>query len=568
MRKFYAFWIAVAILCTTFIACDESNTFTDEDNVNDNIDVIEGSDKDVFIQGPVTIQGIVAGGPVLQDTSVGFYVRKNKNTNPPTVEENLVFTAKTNNALGHFSYQIAGKTVSEISQRVFHIFVFGYFYDKSTDRLSNAPITLESMVRITTTETQNFNINLITHLTTKRTLNLMTESGMWFEDAQKQAEDEFILEMGIIYPTDESPRKQANQMDLMNDAYLLATECILSQMVYNTIEDTDEYYIKYEQLLNEVADDLVDGKLSTVTKNAITVAEETVDINACVINLQNWEKEKTDTVYTFADPNESVDSDKDGISNKKDPDIDNDGIENILDCVNGPSDYKFVSVNLSGIFVAKKDNSWTCYKYDYTENDEISVAWSGNSFTQIATGRLHWCGIATDKALWCWGNFTADDYKYTPQKMNDSSWKKVFAGQQRTCAINTADQLFCWQNNLSVPGIKVNDDADWNVLSLGNDKFYALKKDGTLWSWNFEEAPAKIGSNQWTFVSNTSLYGLQVNGTLWYLSDIISPIQVGADSDWKAVYGTCAIKADNTTWCWTEEDKTPAIQTADHLFEP
>jgi alpha-tubulin suppressor-like RCC1 family protein len=87
-------------------------------------------------------------------------------------------------------------------------------------------------------------------------------------------------------------------------------------------------------------------------------------------------------------------------------------------------------------------------------------------------------------------------------------------------------------------------DSDWIQVTTGGDCTFALKSNGTLWAWGFNEG--FNGSNAWT-------YGLLGTGdtTDEYIT---TPTQVGSDGDWTLVAAggtsTFALKADGSLWAW------------------
>lgn len=554
MRKFLAL-IAVAIVCFVFVACENSNNTTDNSAVVDEDN--NAPDNDVTDSKPFIVKGMVAKGPLVKGSAIYFTILSETGE-----QEGLILNATTDDDMGRFSYKVTDVVAPNVVGKVCKISATGYFYDEIADRLSNAPITLEALFRITDTAVQDARINLLTHMTVKRTLQLM-DSEMIFETAQAQAESELIDQMGVFYaPKGEDP-KPAIQMDITADPYPLAVACIFNQAAFNTAKDDAEFYGKYQQLLNDTASDLTDGVLTDKIKEIIVAGEKNLDADACVANLKKYLEEKTGETKILPDPNESVDTNKDGVPNVSDPDIDGDGVPNEMDCVMGKTDYKFVSITRDLVCTTKLDNSSECFFSD-TLNVKDTTYTASNDFTKKVNGRMHFCGIDTNQKLFCWGIFDGNTEvvnKKIPEEITTGTWKNVFAGQNRTCAIDASDQLYCWQDDLTVTGTKVNDDTDWFNLSLGNDQFYAIKTDNTLWSWNFGETPVQIGEDLWKEISNTSLYTVKADGTLWYISDFFTPLQVGSDTDWQSVYGTCAVKTDHTLWCWSDSDKTPATKT-------
>jgi alpha-tubulin suppressor-like RCC1 family protein len=135
------------------------------------------------------------------------------------------------------------------------------------------------------------------------------------------------------------------------------------------------------------------------------------------------------------------------------------------------------------------------------------------------------------------------------------------------------------------------DNSPWVAVSAGVGATFALKGDGTLWAWGSNEAgelglgdsydgdsydtPTQVGSaSDWTAVcaGYGDAFALRSDGTLWSwgwnedgqlgLGDTTSsdaydtPTQVGSDSDWTALlgtgyYATFAIRSDGTVWAWS-----------------
>lgn len=565
MRNFFTFVLIAVVINLVFVACkksdnnktdnsavvDDDNTVVDDDNtVNDN----NISDNDITETKPFTIRGAVAKGPLIKGSTLYFTILSEIGE-----QEGLTLNATTDDDLGQFSYKVSADVSPKLVGKVCKISATGYFYDEIGDRLSNAPVTLEALFRITDTEVQDARINPLTHMTAKRTLELMSGATMVFEDAQAQAESELIAEMGVFYaPSDENPKKKAIEMDLTKDPYPLAIACIFGQSAYNIAKDSDEFYGKYQQLLNDTAADLSDGTLTDKTKEIIVAGEQALDADTCAANLKNYLEEKTGEAQTLPDPNESVDTNKDGVPNVSDSDIDGDGVENEMDCMLGETDYKFVSVSRDVVCATKLNNTWECSFLDFSSVNGVGNENWSNNFNEVANGRLHFCGIDTEQHLWCWGHI-GGDYQYSPVE-NTGLWKNLWAGQNRLCTISEGNHLYCWQDTISGDGVKISDDTNWINVSLGNSMFYAIKSDQTLWNWNFGETPHRVGTDLWKFISNTSPYAIKSDGTLQYISDILSPIPVGTDTDWEAVYGTCAVKTDNTLWCWNDKDKNPATK--------
>ena len=85
--------------------------------------------------------------------------------------------------------------------------------------------------------------------------------------------------------------------------------------------------------------------------------------------------------------------------------------------------------------------------------------------------------------------------------------------------------------------VKIGNSLDtWKSVSVGGNSTTALKVDGTMWAWGYNNR------GQLGFSSGTS--------------NVSTPVQVGSANDWKvvnrSVFGAevCAIKNDGTLWTW------------------
>ncbi|OGS80034.1 MAG: hypothetical protein A3D31_08800 [Candidatus Fluviicola riflensis] len=124
----------------------------------------------------------------------------------------------------------------------------------------------------------------------------------------------------------------------------------------------------------------------------------------------------------------------------------------------------------------------------------------------------------------------------------------------------------------------------WETVKSCYDQTAALRSDGTIWNWGFNQggllgngsqesnciAPTQIGNDSdWKFVTVGAGFGfgIRTNGTLWAwggndygqlgtgtTDNSLVPVQVGTDSDWEYVsagFGnTKAIKTNGTLWSW------------------
>ena len=131
----------------------------------------------------------------------------------------------------------------------------------------------------------------------------------------------------------------------------------------------------------------------------------------------------------------------------------------------------------------------------------------------------------------------------------EGDWKTVSAGGAHTIALRTDGSLWVWgYNNYGQLGLgdtndrnaptRVGTDTNWAVVSAGRYHTLALKTDGSLWAW---------GYNNRGQLGNGDSYDRNV------------PTRVGADAIWATVsagtWHTLAIKTDGSLWAWGGGDQ-------------
>jgi alpha-tubulin suppressor-like RCC1 family protein len=180
---------------------------------------------------------------------------------------------------------------------------------------------------------------------------------------------------------------------------------------------------------------------------------------------------------------------------------------------------------------------------------EVSTNWSPSSTTVITAA------IKTDGTLWTWGeNFHGGigDNSTTIRRSpvttagGGTNWKTVGSGGNFVFAIKTDGTLWSWGRNnygqlgtsnttdRSSPGTTVGGGTNWKQVACGYGRMAAIKTDGTLWTCGYN------GSGQLGDGTTTSR---------------LSPITTaGGGTNWKQVGpgygGVSAIKTDGTLWTW------------------
>jgi alpha-tubulin suppressor-like RCC1 family protein len=184
-----------------------------------------------------------------------------------------------------------------------------------------------------------------------------------------------------------------------------------------------------------------------------------------------------------------------------------------------------------------------------------------------------------------------------------TGWLNVSAGYEHTCAVKTNGTLWAWGQNASGQlGLgnltyysspkQVGALTNWYSVCCGYNYSYAIKTDGTIWSWGknqngqlglsnytYRSSPNQIGAlTTWARLSSSSVgqasYAIKTDGTLWSwgtgnlgclglgnTTAYNSPKQVGALTTWYKVSGgnsassVIASKTNETVWVWGDNTR-------------
>jgi len=258
--------------------------------------------------------------------------------------------------------------------------------------------------------------------------------------------------------------------------------------------------------------------------------------------------------------------------------------------------------NGSGFAIKTDGTLWACGKNGsggstggaLGQNDVIlrsSPTQIPGTWSKVAGGSNSAFGIKPDGSLWSWGynrdgqlvhNDTISRSSPT-QVGSDTTWSSAmthYAGSSRL--LKTDGTLWCagWnaygglglnnQIEYSSP-TQVGSDTTWSKLGEGeSNNTFAIKTDGTLWSWGYNtqgflgqndviprSSPVQIPGTDWNQVSYT--VATKTDGTLWgwgdnatgklLTGDLIprsSPVQIGSETKWtgdiQSFYSVWAIK--------------------------
>jgi alpha-tubulin suppressor-like RCC1 family protein len=182
----------------------------------------------------------------------------------------------------------------------------------------------------------------------------------------------------------------------------------------------------------------------------------------------------------------------------------------------------------------------------------------GTNWKQVACGSQHMMAIKTDGTLWGWGynpvgtlgTFDTPD-KLTPVTTfaGGTNWKQVACGRYHSAAIKTDGTLWTWgfnnngqlgnntTNQRNTPVTTFSGGTNWKQVSCGREHTAAIKTDGTLWTWGWHGVDGQLGDNT-TGVNRLTPVTTFAGGTNW------KQVACGGYRH------TAAIKTDGTLWTW------------------
>ena len=280
----------------------------------------------------------------------------------------------------------------------------------------------------------------------------------------------------------------------------------------------------------------------------------------------------------------------------------------------------WANVSMGGDFVAAIKTDGTLWSWGRGVEGQLGNGGVSNfsSPVQTVAGGFNWSSVSsgsgfsaaikTDGTLWTWGtnyrgllgdNTTTSRSSPVQTVAGGTNWASVSAGKNAVAAIKTDGTLWAWGSNefgqlgrndivhRSSPIQTVAGGSNWRNVSFTAIACAAIKTDGTLWAWGYNQAVAQLGDNtmihrsspvqtvaggtNWSKVSGGGYHfaAIKTDGTLWTWgynayaqigdntlnTNRSSPVQtVASGSNWSDVtasYGnTAAIKTDGTLWVW------------------
>ncbi len=166
---------------------------------------------DIFL---IDFAGYVQKGPFIAGSSITI-----SELTSDLQPSGKVFITQIDNNSGKFELLNV-----ELESQFVHLKADGFYFNERTGELSEAQLTLHSLVDIT--DLESFNINVLSHLEKDRILELM-DTGMEFAEAKRKAKNDILG----IFDFVSSEQLNSEQMDIASsgedNAILLAVSIIL-----------------------------------------------------------------------------------------------------------------------------------------------------------------------------------------------------------------------------------------------------------------------------------------------------------------------------------------------------
>ena len=236
-----------------------------------------------------------------------------------------------------------------------------------------------------------------------------------------------------------------------------------------------------------------------------------------------------------------------------------------------------------------------------------------NPWKSLRVGANSTFGIKSDNTLWAWGVNTNGQLglgdtigRSSPVQVGTRTWTKVYDGNSHTMAIRSDGTLWTWgANSGGQLGINNTSPAQspvqvgtllWNDIATNGSSFgihssFAIRNDGTLWSWGqnnngelglndtvTRSSPVQVGiENNWARfhapkTDNASFFAFKTDNSLYALNggtfgfrpqsgislEIKSPVQVTSNVKWNTIAAgsgfTIGISESGSIWHWGKAD--------------
>ena len=248
--------------------------------------------------------------------------------------------------------------------------------------------------------------------------------------------------------------------------------------------------------------------------------------------------------------------------------------------ISGGGSWKQVSINYSHACAIKSDDTAWCWGLDSagelgngagTSSTSPTAVTGGHTWKLIAAGYNHTCAIKSDDSMWCWGNDyygsvgtgggDADPNQQNPVTVSGGgTWKSVSGGWYSSCGVKTDGSLLCWGGDIWY-GLQANGSGGnqyvptaisgggtWTSVSMKNYHACAVRTNGSLSCWGTDEYN-QLGNGDQNDLYKTSPTA-STSASTW------KALSSGGSDQFATQSGqACAIRSDDTIWCWGSNDQ-------------
>lgn len=204
MKKalFRNIWVAV-VAVVGLASCSESNEATGE--------------KEVFVPTVHIVKGKVEKGPMVRGSQIDM-----RTLDQYMVPTGNSYTATIENNTGDFNFGSL-----KVNTPYAKLTADGYFFNEVDGKLSTGTIKLDAIVDLSDNSTVN--VNVLTHLKSKRINHLIANEGKTFKEANEQAQRELLAQFGLQgYATKDASKFSIISGDDAAGALIAVSSLILS----------------------------------------------------------------------------------------------------------------------------------------------------------------------------------------------------------------------------------------------------------------------------------------------------------------------------------------------------
>lgn len=195
-------WVVV-LAALGFASCSESNEATGE--------------KEVFVPTVHIVKGKVEKGPLVRGSQIDM-----RTLDQYMVPTGNSYTATIENNTGDFNFGSL-----KVNTPYAKLTADGYFFNEVDGKLSTGTIKLDAIVDLSDNSTVN--VNVLTHLKSKRINHLIANEGKTFKEANEQAQRELLAQFGLQgYATKDASKFSITSGDDAAGALIAVSSLILS----------------------------------------------------------------------------------------------------------------------------------------------------------------------------------------------------------------------------------------------------------------------------------------------------------------------------------------------------